>query len=133
MEPDSATPAGEETPRAVEVPLAALAELAVDWWRLDRRLNSAPPGGARPDGAGSHTRHAARRLSKFLTERELSVLDLTGRRYEPGLAVEVVDVERDETLQEGEEVVAEVVSPIVLWRGTVVRHGQVIIRQNKNG
>jgi hypothetical protein len=111
----------EKLPQSLEVPLSALAELAVEWWRLDRWA-----GGS--EAAASHARHAARRLGKFLGERELSVLDLTGRRYEPGLAVEVLDVV-GEGAAGGPEVIEEMLSPIVLWRGTVVRHGQVIIRK----
>jgi hypothetical protein len=111
----------EKLPQSLEVPLSALAELAVEWWRLDRWA-----GGSEP--TASHARHVARRLGRFLEERELSVLDITGRRYEPGLAVEVVDVV-SEGAAEATEVVEEMLTPIVLWRGTVVRHGQVIVRR----
>lgn len=114
----------EKLPQTLEVSLTALAELAVEWWRLERWA-----GGA--EGAASHARHVARRMGRFLSERELTVLDLTGRRYEPGLAVEVLDVVRDAGAgaEQGTEVIDEMVSPIVLWRGTVVRHGQVIVRK----
>jgi len=120
------TPA--ELPRALEVPLASLVELAVEWWRLDRWAN-----GPQGEGAGAHARHVARRLGKFLDERGLSVLDLTGRPHEPGLAAEVVDVVRDAALAPGAEVVDETVAPVVLWRGRVARHGQVIVRTAADG
>ncbi|MBA3243120.1 MAG: hypothetical protein H0T60_18020 [Acidobacteria bacterium] len=117
----------EKLPQTLEIPLSALAELAVEWWRLERWA-----GGA--EASASHARHVARRMGRFLTERELTVLDLTGCRYEPGLAVEVLDVVRDAGAggaQGAAEVIDEMVSPIVLWRGTVVRHGQVIVRKAK--
>jgi hypothetical protein len=114
----------EQLPQTLEVPLSSLAELAVECWRLERWA-----GSFGPDAPVSPARHVARRLARFMAERELSVLDLTGRRYEPGLAVEVVDVVRDAGAAEGAEVVEEMLSPIVLWRGTVVRHGQVIVRK----
>jgi hypothetical protein len=109
----------DQLPDSLEVPLSSLAELAVDWWRLERRAGS--------DDAASHARHAARRLGKFLSERGLSVVDLTGRPYEPGLAVEVVDVVG--AGDGGAEVIEETVAPVVLWRGSVVRHGQVVVRR----
>jgi len=114
----------EKLPQTLEVSLTALAELAVEWWRLERWASGA-------EASASHARHVARRMGRFLSERELSVLDLTGRRYEPGLAVEVLDVVRDAGAgaEQGTEVIDEMVSPIVLWRGTVVRHGQVIVRK----
>lgn len=99
--------------------------MAVECWRLERRA-----AGAGPEGA--HARHAARRLGKFLDECELSVLDLTGQRYEGGLAVEVLDVTRDASLADGAEIIEEMIAPVVLWRGTVVRHGQAVVRRGTN-
>ena len=112
------------SPQTLEVPLSSLAELAVECWRLERWAASFGP-----DAPVSPARHVARRLAKFLNESELSTLDLTGRPYEPGLAVEVVDVVRDAHAPAGTETIEETLSPIVLWRGTVVRHGQVIVRK----
>jgi hypothetical protein len=113
----------DELPQAVPVSLNALAELAVEWWRLDRWANGA-------GGEGAHARHAARRLARFLSEHGLEVLDVSGRAYEPGLAVEVLDAIRDARLPPGSQVIDETVAPVVLFRGTVVRHGQVVIRKS---
>lgn len=115
-----------EIPQTIEVPLAALVELAIEWWRLERRLNRSPG-----DHSISHARHAARRLGRFLEERELAVIDLAGHTYEPGLALEVLDVIEDEGATRGTEIVEEMVAPIVLWRGAVVRYGQAVIRRGK--
>jgi hypothetical protein len=113
----------DELQQTINVTLASLAELAVEWWRLDRWANGA-------QDAPPHARHVARRLGKFLSEHGLEVVDLTGRSYEPGLAVEVVDAFDDAGLAAGAQVVDETVAPIVLLRGTVVRHGQVVVRRN---
>jgi hypothetical protein len=115
----------DELPQTLEVSLSSLAELAVEWWRLERWA-----GGAEQEASRSHARHVARRLGKFLSERGLEVIDLTGRIYEPGLAVEVLDAFEDATLPAGAQLVDETVAPIVLWRGEVVRHGQVVVRRN---
>jgi hypothetical protein len=111
----------DELPKSIEVSLASLAELAVEWWRLDRwaaDASESPP----------QARHVARRMASFLSSHGLEVLDVTGRAYEPGLAVEVLDSYRDATLPPGAQLIAETVSPIVLWRGAVVRYGQVVIK-----
>jgi hypothetical protein len=95
--------------------------LAVEWWRLERWAGDAsesPP----------QARHVARRMRGFLDAHGLEVLDVTGRAYEPGLAVEVLDAYRDATLPAGAQLIDETVSPIVLWRGSVVRYGQVVIK-----
>lgn len=99
-----------------------MADLAVECWRLERWLRESE----RPN---PHAQLAARRLRKFLEERELSTLDFAGRRYEPGLAVEVLDVVKGVGEEAGAETVDETVAPVVLWRGRVVRHGQVVLRR----
>jgi hypothetical protein len=113
----------DELPQTLNVALSSLAELAVEWWRLERWA-----GGA--EESSPQARHAARRLGRFLSEHGLEVLDVTGRPYEPGLAVEVLDAFEDAGLPAGSQVVDEMVAPVVLYRGAVVRHGQVIVRRN---
>ena len=120
----SMTTETEHAPSELSVSLSALVELAVDWWRFERWVAASVEAREL-----AHARHLARRLDKFLRERELSVLDLTGAKYEAGLAVEVLDVVTDESLAEGTEMVEETIAPIVMWRGRVVKHGQVIIKR----
>jgi hypothetical protein len=113
----------DELPQALEVSLSSLAGLAVECWRLERWAGDAaesPP----------QARHVARRMKSFLEAHGLEVLDVTGRAYEPGLAVEVIDAYVDPALPRGAQLVAETVSPIVLFRGAVVRFGQVVIRKS---
>jgi hypothetical protein len=107
---------------AIELPIAALAEVAVEWWRLERWA-----------GGGDETRlvarHVARRLERFLTGVDIRVLDPIGQPYDAGLALEVLDSAEDLSLPAGSTVVNETVAPIVLRKGTVVRHGQVVLRR----
>ena len=115
----------DELPKSLAVSLSSLAELAVEWWRLERwEVGS--------EESSPQARHAARRLGRFLSEHGLEVLDVTGRPYEPGLAVEVLDAYADASLPAGARVIDETVSPIVLWRGAVVRHGQVVIKTSND-
>ena len=114
----------EELPAQLDVPLASLIELAIEGWRLDVWIATLPP-----EKAASKLRHVARRLQKFVSERELSALDLTGRNYEPGMSVEVLEALEDERLGEHERLIDEMVEPIILWRGRVVKYGRVVVRQ----
>jgi hypothetical protein len=116
--------ATDELPAQLDVPLASLIELAIEGWRLDGWLAAQPP-----DRVAPKLRHVARRLQKFLHERELSVLDLAGRRYEPGMSVEVLEAVADDRLGKDERLIDEMVEPIILWRGRVVKYGRVVVRQ----
>jgi hypothetical protein len=115
----------DELPQTLPVTLSSLAELAVEWWRLGRVAGAATDADSSPQA-----RHVARRLGKFLGDLGLEVLDVTGRAYEPGLAVEVLDAFEDARLPAGSQVIDETIAPVVLFRGAVVRHGQVVIRRN---
>ncbi|HEY0100660.1 MAG TPA: hypothetical protein VGB76_17065 [Pyrinomonadaceae bacterium] len=114
----------DQLPRKLDVPLDSLVELAIESWRLEQWLAGLPP-----EKGASKLRHIARRLQKFLTERELAALDVTGQKYEPGMAVEVLEVLTGENLRAEEKLIVEMVSPIILWRGRVVRHGQIVVGQ----
>jgi hypothetical protein len=114
--------ASAELPDKLDVPLDALVELATESWRLEQWLAGLPP-----EKVASKLRHVARRLQKFLTERELAALDLTGQKYEAGMAVEVLEVLADGNLHPQQRLIVEMVSPIILWRGRVVRHGQIVV------
>jgi hypothetical protein len=116
----------DEIPRSVDVPIRSLIDLAIECWRLNRWL-------AHSEGDSSFLaiRHVARRLGEFLKGNEIETMDLTGHPYEAGLAVEVVDSVKDESAAEGYAVIDETISPIVVWHGTVVKLGQVVMRGPK--
>lgn len=109
----------------VEVPVSSLVDLAVDAWRLDRWL--AELDGRQATAAG---RYVSRRIATFLGDLEIETIDLTGHRYEPGLALELIGNVTDETLPPDTVLVDEMVSPLCLWRGKVVRLGQVVTRSS---
>ena len=104
-------------PSALQIGLGSIADLAVEWWRLERWA---------VDDSKIVGRHVARRVARFLEENGIEVVDLTGKPYEAGLAAEVLERIPDD----GEPRVEETVSPIVLWKGTVVKQGQVVTKGN---
>jgi hypothetical protein len=109
----------EPIPQSLNVPLPALIGLCVEHWRLSRSITAAP----RLDAAA---RHALRRIEDFLKLCELEARTLDGHPFDAGLAVRVVDTADDPLLPEGNAVIAETLSPIVLWRGTVARPADVV-------
>ena len=112
------------TSNIIELPLNALIDLAIESWRLNRWL-AASEG----DRTKAAPRQAARRLDVFIAEREISMSDITGRDYEAGLPVEIVDTLDDPYLPEGTIIIDEVLSPVILWRNNVVKYAKVVIRR----
>jgi hypothetical protein len=112
----------------VEIPLPVLVDLAVEAWRLDRWLSRF--GQDQTTAAG---RFASRRIADALSGLELEAVDLTGQAYDPGLALELLGTVDDGTLPAGTAVIDEMVAPLCLWQGRVVRQGQVITRSSTRG
>jgi hypothetical protein len=111
-----------EVDDTLAVKVSALGDLAVELWRLQRWAFMS--GFERERGTA---RHAARKLGSFLTEKEFELRDLTGQPYDPGLAVEVIDTEHETDSPAGSPTIGEMIAPIVLWRGRVIRTGQVVV------
>lgn len=100
--------------------MTALANLAVEWWRL-----SATPGVA----GTAPARHALRKIEDFLRQCELEVQSMDGRRFDAGLAARVVDVIDDPRLAAGQTVIEQTISPIIYWRGQVIKQAEIITRR----
>jgi hypothetical protein len=108
--------------------LPVLVDLVVEAWRLDRWL--ARYG---QDQTTAAARFASRRIADALSGLELEAVDLTGQAYDPGLALELLGTVDDGALPAGTAVIDEMVAPLCLWQGRVVRQGQVITRSSTRG
>jgi hypothetical protein len=111
-------------PESVAFPFAAIVEVAVEHWRLAAWL----AGGSRGADAGV-ARHALRKIGDFLQSAELEVRGLEGHPFDPGLAARVVDVIDDPTLPQGRTIIDETLSPLVLWRGQVIKPADIVTRR----
>jgi hypothetical protein len=78
--------------------------------------------------AGAGLRHAVRCITDTLLQMGIEVVDFVGRAYDPGIAPEVIEVLEDPDLVDGHAIIEETIAPTVIWRGWVVRPGQIIVR-----
>lgn len=100
--------------------MAEITEIAVAAWRLEKWLEHVNV--ERKMAAKS----SLRSIKKFLEENEIEAIDLTGAKFDVGLAVSVVNNESEET-DEDKLIIAEMVRPIIKERGAVIQYGQVIL------
>ena len=61
----------------------------------------------------------------------MEIIDLTGKTYDAGLAVEVLGFSDGNEAGVVSSVVDETVSPIVVQDGIVAKHGQVVLRRQQ--
>ena len=100
--------------------MADITEIAVAAWRLEKWLDNVNV--ERKMAAKS----ALRSIKKYLQEKEIEVVDLTGAKFDVGLAITVVNNESEET-DEDKLLIREMVKPIIKEKGAVIQYGQVIL------
>lgn len=99
---------------------ADIKELAIATWRLERWL----------DNLNSDRKMAAksalRSIKRFIAASGVEVVDPIGSKFDPGLAVEVVNNEADD-LDEESLIIIETLAPYVYQYGELISHARVII------
>ena len=114
-------------PSTVAVPLASLITLGVEQWRLATWLAANPVA----SGSTAPARHALRKLEDFLRAHGIEAQSLDGRPFDAGLAARVIDTVEDPKMEAGTSVIEETLSPMILYRGQVVRAAEVVTRRGK--
>ena len=125
-----------------------LAELAIQTWRLERRIESMDPdkifGEASLSDGSEPVRKAlarekkkladsSRRLRKFLETFDVEYEDLTGKRYDPGLtAVEVLSWDEPDAGPVEFDVIKETIRPLVRKQSSVIKIAQVVCVEGEN-
>ena len=99
---------------------ADVKELAVAAWRLEKWLDNL--NADRKMAAKS----ALRSIKKYISALGIEVKDPLGSKFDPGLAVEVVNNESEDTPEE-ELIIVETRAPYIYQNGELVQHARVII------
>lgn len=104
------------SPEAAHVSASEVAELAVDIWKVERR--------AIADGASQRVLAACERAMDRLKRIGIELDTLTDRPYNHNLRMRVVEHEETDEPRH----VTECLSPGVLFKGNLVREGEVVTR-----
>jgi hypothetical protein len=104
-----------------EIPRPSLLTLALETWRALRELEK-----MREQGGAIGLRYSLRKIKGALEELGISYLDLTGKVYDSGMSLDVIDVEGEE----GEAlVIKEMMAPIILLNGSIIAWGEAILER----
>lgn len=101
----------------VTVPLEIISAISIECWRLSKSVK-----------AGTVEDYSTRKIAEQLNAIGLTIVDMAGKQYDPGLAPEVVDIILDPSIPPGQSIISETVAPLVLMNGAVTRPGQIILR-----
>jgi hypothetical protein len=98
-----------------------LLTVAMETWRAARELERM----REPQGAIG-LRYSLRKIRATLEELGVSYLDLTGQRYDPGMSLDIIDVEGDGG---GDMIIKEMMAPIILLNGVLLAWGEAVLER----
>ena len=104
--------------------MADIKELAVAYWRMNKWLENT--NAERKMAATS----SLRSIKRYLDSNNIEILDLTGQKFDDGLAVDIVNNDVPEENGNENVLISEMIKPIVMQNGTVIQFGQVSIGLN---
>ena len=110
-----------------DMKIESVAQLCVEYWKLAAATEKALSGVLASDGKRleAQLKFSKRQLDVLLQDLGLRLVDFSGERFHPGLAVSVDnsgDFEEDEAL-----VVGKTIEPTVMSDMTVIRLGRAIV------
>jgi len=100
-------------------------DVAFEIWRLTKRIQAAKKDNPQLDIAAVEA--SAARLTDLLRREKIDIQDPTGQRYNEGLAVEVLEFEKSESLPVNTKVIVETLRPTIYFDGNVLVRAQVIV------
>jgi hypothetical protein len=100
-----------------------LAEMAIDIWRLERKVTKLKEHF--PDYQSLPLENSISRMKRVLQKHAIEIIDYTNQKYNEGLNVEILSVEKNEAILE--PIVKETVEPAILHKGKILKKAKIIV------
>ncbi len=116
------------TPKFMELSLGVndLVDLAVEVWRMEQRI--AKSASSLPENQLTGLENSIKKLRRYLEKYDIEIVDYKNQKYNDGLNLDILSVEKDPTLPES--MVKETVEPTIMCKGQVVRKAKIILISN---
>ena len=116
------------TPKFVELSLGVndLVDLAVEVWRMEQRVGKS--ASSLPENQLKGLENSIQKLKRYLEKYDIQIVDYKDTKYNDGLNLDILSVEKDPTLSEPR--VKETVEPTIMCKGQVVRKAKIILLSN---
>ena len=116
-------------PKFLEVSLAVndLVDLAIDIWRTEQRLLKCLP--SLPENHRKGLEVSIEKLKRYITKYDIDILDYTNQKYNDGLNLDILSVEKDPALPD--PIIKETIEPTIMCKGKVVRKAKIILLSNQ--
>jgi len=116
------------SPKFVELSIGVndLVDLAVEVWRIEQRV--AKSASSLPENQLKRLENSIQKLKRYLEKYDIQIVDYKDTKYNDGLNLDILSVEKDPTLPESR--VKETVEPTIMCKGQVVRKAKIILLSN---
>ena len=116
------------TPKFMELSLGVneLVDLAVEVWRMEQRITKSASG--LPENQLKGLENSIQKLKRYLEKYDIEIVDYKNQKYNEGLNLDILSVEKDPTLPES--MIKETIEPTVMLKGQVVRKAKIILLSN---
>lgn len=111
----------------ISVEVNDLAELAIDYWRLENRMNKILD--TLKGSQKENLENSISRIKRYLEKNDIEIVDHTNQKYDEGQNLEILMVEEDPKIKE--PIVKETKEPTILHKGQIIHIGKVILVNNK--
>ena len=112
----------------------AMVDFASETWRFRQTVEQSLSGMDPTDRQRfiNHYQWYLRKIQAVLDESGLSIVDLTGERYDVGMAVSVLNLEDFPNYPDAVYTIEQMVAPIIIENGNVRKIGTVMLREEDN-
>jgi len=116
------------TPKFMELSLGVndLVDLAIEVWRIEQRV--AKSASSLPENQLKGLENSIQKLKRYLEKYDIQIVDYKDTKYNDGLNLDILSVEKDPTLTEPR--VKETVEPTIMCKGQVVCKAKIILLSN---
>lgn len=112
-------------PKFMELSLGVndLVDLAIEVWRIEQRIIKA--FSVLPENQKKGLENSIQKLKRYLEKYDIEIVDYTNQKFDDGLNLDVLSVEKDSSL--AEPIVKETIEPTIIRKGQVVHKAKIIV------
>lgn len=101
----------------------SLVDLAIEVWRLQKRLEKAQSD--LKDDQVKALQNSQAKLVRYLERNDIGITDYSNQKYNEGLNLDILAVEKDSSLKQA--IIKETHEPAITLRGKLIRKAKVIL------
>ena len=112
-------------PKFIEISLGVndFVELALEIWRIEQRISKSIA--IIPESQAKGLENSIQKLKRYLEKYDVEILDYKNQKFNEGLNLDVLSVEKDSSIQEPQ--IKETIEHTIMLKGQVIRKAKVIL------